>query len=50
MADALTEANRVADLTDDQLIKAWNAGVGNERLTAHQRAVIDEMARRGLAF
>lgn len=50
MTDALTEARKVADLTDTDLILAWTAGAGRARLTAYQRAVLDEMARREIDF
>ena len=50
MQDHLNAAGEVADLTDQQLIEAWNSVTDPEMLSPVEQAVIDEMERRGIDF
>lgn len=50
MQDHLNAASEAADLSDQQLVEAWNAVTDPDTLSPVEQAVIDEMERRGIDF
>ncbi|MGJ8480824.1 hypothetical protein [Sphingobium yanoikuyae] len=48
MEDHLKAAAVAADMSDDELMKAWNAVSDREKLSYEQQAVMDEMIIRRL--